>query len=169
MSLDERASDALPFQGPDKGDCEGDRSRCTVDDCPKFGRLVKPSKDGKRRVKGCGDPVARGKRNKRSGQRKQRAAAKVLRVPLNGLGSGHEENWPSVVLTEVKSGAQVKPVATRYRNARAQAEAKRAIGDHRPFVFVAMPEGESGGLVVVHTDDLENVVAALAEVFGGVA
>lgn len=162
-------AEVLPFQGPDKGECEGDRDRCTVEACPKFGTLTKPSRDGKRRVKGCGDPVARNRRNKQSGQRKQRAAAKVLGVPLSGLGAGHEENWRGAVLVEVKSGAQVKPVATRYRNARAQAEAARAIGDHRPFVFMAMPEGDSGGLVVVHTDDLADVIAALAGWFGGVA
>lgn len=44
-----------------KGECQGNRDKCNIPECPKFGLLNRPSRDGKRRVRGCNDPTARGK------------------------------------------------------------------------------------------------------------
>ena len=54
-----------------KGECQGRREKCTLgEQCPKFGTLGRPARDGARRIKGCGDPVARGKRNRAKGSDK---------------------------------------------------------------------------------------------------
>jgi hypothetical protein len=50
---------------------------------------------------------------------------------------------------EVKAGAQINPIATRYLLAEQQSEAQRPIGDHRPFMLIAMPDGMSDGLIVM--------------------
>lgn len=147
--------------GPAKGSCQGNQDRCSVEDCPRFGTLLKPSRDGKRRVKGCGDPVARGKRNRAKGDAKARKVRPLL--GLAGPNTRHEELLRGPVLTESKAGAQVGPVWTRYQSARAQAEASRAIGDHRPFVFLAHPDGTSETLIVVSSRDWANVLAAYAD------
>lgn len=147
-----------------KGYCEGNPNRCTLEKstmCPLFGLFGRPGNDGKRRVKGCGDPAARGKRNRAKGDSKARKARKLMR--LAGPNTRHEEHLRGPVLTESKAGAQVGPIWTRYRDARAQAEASRAIGDSRPFVFLAHPDGTSEFLIVVSSRDWKNVVAAYAE------
>lgn len=82
---------------------------------------------------------------------------------LEGPNTRHEEHLRGPVLTESKAGAQVGPIWTRYQAARAQAEASRAVGDHRPFVFLAHPDGTSEWLVVVSSRDWEQVVAAYGE------
>lgn len=79
---------------------------------------------------------------------------------------GHEETLGGTVRVEVKAGAQVGPIQTRYLAARVQSEASRAFGDHRPFVFLAMPDGSSSGLLVVDLGDLVDVVEALATQLG---
>jgi hypothetical protein len=117
----------------------------------------------------CNCARCRGKANKRKGQTKQRAAAKAVGITINRIGAGHEENYGGALRVEVKAGAQVGPIFTRYLNARAQSEQARPIGDNRPFVFLAMPDGTSGGLAVVALEDLEQVVAALAENWGWTA
>lgn len=157
---------ALPLPGPEKGYCGGrhdDCKLCRQGDEPLFGTLLKPSRDGKRRVKGCGDPVARGKRNRAKGDSKARRARKVL--SLSGPATRHEELWRGGVLTEIKAGRAggANQVWTQYRNSRAQAEASRAIGDHRPFVAAFCPDGTSHTLIVIRDDDLLNVIAAYAE------
>jgi hypothetical protein len=141
-----------------KGECQGRRDRCTLGDaCPKFGLLGRVSRDGARRVKGCGDPVARGKRNRAKGDSKARRARKTLGI--TGVNSRHEEHWGGAFRIEVKSGAQVSPVITRYKSARAQSEAARAIGDVRAFVLVCMGDGERSGLAVVELDVLGQLIA----------
>ena len=131
-----------------KGECQGRRDRCTLNDnCPKFGLLGRASRDGKRRVKGCGDPVARGKRNRTKGDDKARRARKMLGIA--GANTRHEELWGGAFRVEVKAGAQIEPIATRYRNAEQQSEQHRPIGDPRPFILVAMPDGQQDGLCVV--------------------
>lgn len=61
-----------------------------------------------------------------------------------------EENWSGAFVTEVKSGQIVRSLATRFREAEAQAGVGKAIGDPRPFMFVAMPKDwGSEGLVTV--------------------
>ena len=56
---------------------------------------------------------------------------------------------------EVKTGKQVGPILTRYMDAWRQSNASRAIGDVRPFVFIADP-GTKGDptLAVIDLDDL---------------
>ena len=84
-------------------------------------------------------------------------------MPRSSLSPGHEEFIGGGVRTEVKAGAQVGPILTRYLAMEAQSEAHRPFGDHRPFVGIAMPEGVSWGLVLIRTDRLAEAVAALAE------
>lgn len=92
----------------ERGECEGNQAKCNAVGCRLFGKLPrKPSKDGKRRVRGCGDPVARGKRAKQAGARGQRDVAKQLGINVHGLHGGHEENYGGLVRVEVKQGGQV--------------------------------------------------------------
>jgi hypothetical protein len=57
----------------------------------------------------------------------------------------------------------VDPIATRYRAAQAQSEAKRPFGDTRPFLFLAMPSGwGENGLVVMELDRLRDILDALS-------
>lgn len=144
-----------------KADCEGNRDKCTVADCPLFGTLRRASRDGQRRVRGCGDPVARGGRNRRLGLTKQAKAARAVGIPRSSISPGHEEYLPGRLRVEVKAGAQVGPIWTRYRAARAQSEAQRPIGDHRPFAMLAMPTGTSSGLLICDLDHIVEVAAAV--------
>lgn len=144
-----------------KGECQGNQDRCTLEQCPKFGLLGRAGRDGKRRVKGCGDPVARGKRNRAKGDSKARRARKMLGIA--GANTRHEELWGGVVRVEMKAGAQVSPIVTRYRNAEQQSEQSRSIGDIRPFVLVAMPDGESDGLAVMRLSVLADLLMLIRE------
>ena len=103
-----------------------------------------------------------GRRNRRSGMRKQRTARKGLgiKVQFSGQG-GNEETWNGAVRVEVKSGAQAGPVWTRYKAAEDQSEANKSIGDSRPFVAVFMPSGMTDGLVVCRLSRLPAVLEAL--------
>lgn len=141
-----------------KGYCQGIEERCALPfDCPKFGTLGKPARDGKRRIKGCGDPVARGKRNRTKGDSKARVARKKL--GLVGANSRHEEHWGGALRVEIKAGAQVKPIETRFSSAQAQSEAARPIGDNRPFVMVAMPDDTTDGIVLMKLSDFAQLLA----------
>jgi len=144
-----------------KGDCQGNQDRCMLEACPKFGLLGRASRDNKRRVKGCGDPVARGKRNRAKGDSKARRARKMLGIA--GANTRHEELWGGAVRVEMKAGAQVSPIVTRYKNAEQQSEQHRAIGDIRPFVLVAMPDGESDGLCVVRLSVMSMFLQMISE------
>lgn len=155
-----------PIAAPAKGFCEGNQDRCSGDTCPVFGTLLRASRDGKRRVRGCDDPVARGRRNKRKGGRKQAAAVRALGIPRSNLSPGHEELLGGTVLTEVKAGKQVGPIETRYLAYEAQAEAARSVGDHRPFCAVAMPDGWSDGIVMVRLSNIHEFAAAIVEMWG---
>lgn len=130
-----------------KGDCQGNKDKCSAAGCPLYGNLGKVNRDGSRRIKGCGDPTARGKRNRSKGDSKARKARKALGI--GGVNSRHEELWGGDIRVEVKAGAQVKPLATRYFLAEQQSEAARPMGDVRPFALIAMPDGMSDGLVVM--------------------
>ena len=145
-----------------KGECQGNADRCTLGDgCPKFGLLLRESRDGKRRIKGCGDPVARGKRNRAKGDSKARRARKMLGIA--GANTRHEELWGGALRVEMKAGAQIEPIATRFRAAYAQSQASRSVGDIRPFVLVAMPDGESDGLAVMRLSVLSDLLAIIRE------
>ncbi len=146
-----------------KGECQGNRDRCNLPECPKFGLLGRAGRDGKRRVKGCNDPVARGKRNRTKGDSKARRARKKLGLYATGnAGSRHEEHWSGAFRIESKAGAQVGPIATRFYEAKAQSDAAKAIGDIRPFVMVAMPDGTSRGIILMDLDEFSDLVSLLA-------
>lgn len=136
-------------------------------DCPcdkQCGRYGTPLRNG--HVKGCPCRRCLGRRNKAKGRRKQSAAARAVGIPRSNLAPGHEEHFGGALRVEVKAGAQVGPIDTRYRNARAQSDQSRSIGDNRPFAFLAMPDGQKHGYVVVRTDELKQVLLAVAENWG---
>lgn len=130
-----------------KGECEGNKEKCNAEGCPLFGTLGKVGRDGKRRIKGCGDPVARGRRNRAKGDSKARKARKALGI--GGANTRHEEHWGGYLRVEVKAGKQVEPIATRFILAEQQSAQHKSIGDARPFAMVAMPDGMSDGLVIM--------------------
>lgn len=134
-------------QLPRKGECEGNKEKCGLASCPLFGTLGKMGRDNKRRVKTCGDAVARGKRNRRKGDSKARRARKQLN--LGGANTRHEELWGGDLRVEVKAGAQVAGIWTKYLLAEGQSKQQRSIGDPRPFALIAMPDGTNEGLVVM--------------------
>jgi len=105
----------------------------------------------------------RGLRNKNKGRRKQNIARKKLMIPDAKFRSrmGHEENWGGNIRVEVKSGAQVKAIWTKYTQAKKQSDDNKNIGDSRPFMFVAMPDGTTNGLVIAELDEIVNIVTAL--------
>lgn len=143
-----------------KGYCEGRRDRCDAvrgqTSCPLFGTLGRPSRDGKRRVRGCSDPTARGKRNRAKGDSKARRARKMLGIA--GVNSRHEELWGGAIRVEVKSGSQVGPIWTRFRLAEQQSEQARPLGDARPFVMVAMPDDERDGIAIMRLSQFAALV-----------
>lgn len=151
--------------GPEKGDCQGRAEVCGLDGCPLFGTLGREARDGKRRVRGCGDPVARGSRNRSKGDSKARVARR--RLGLGGANSRHEEHWRGALRVEVKAGAQVGPMATRFLAAKRQSDDQRALGDGRPFLMVAMPNGTSDGIVAMTLSDFAAHIAPLIDEYGG--
>jgi hypothetical protein len=142
-----------------KGDCE-----CGSDECTLWGTLKRPDRQGRRHVRGCTCPVCRGKNNRAKGDAKARRARQSLNIP--GANSRHEEVWGGEVRVEVKAGAQIRPAITAFVKMREQSEAARPIGDIRPFVGVAMPDGTSDGVIMFRLSDLENVIAGLADQLG---
>lgn len=142
-----------------KGECEGNQEKCNSEGCPRFGTLGRPSRDGRRRIRNCGDPTARGKRNRTKGDAKARRARRKL--GLGGHLTRHEENWGGLVRTEIKAGKQVGPIHTRFQDAKAQSDAAKALGDVRPFVMVAMPEGTSKGIVLMDLDEFSEMLKML--------
>lgn len=141
-----------------KGECEGKQDKCNAVGCPKYGSLGRAGNDGKRRIKGCGDPTARGKRNRAKGDSKARRARKQLGI--QGANTRHEELWGGDLRVEVKSGAQVAPIWTRYLLAENQSKQAKPIGDARPFALIAMPDDTREGLVVMR-------LSSFAQLFGG--
>lgn len=139
--------------GPTKGDCQ-----CGRDDCTAFGTLKRPWRDGTRCVRGCPCPRCRGKNSRHKGDSKARRSRKLL--GLTGANTRHEEHLGGPVRYEAKAGAQVGPIWTRYQAARAQSEQARAIGDTRPFVMAAHPDGTSEFLLIVSSRDWEHVLDA---------
>ncbi len=107
----------------------------------------------------------RGLNNKNKGRRKQNLARKKLKIPDTKFRSqmGHEENWRGAVKVEVKAGKQVQTIWKKYQDAKIQSTHNNIIGDTRPFVFVAMPDGTTNGLVIFELDKLEEVVFSFLE------
>jgi len=142
-----------------KGECQGNHDKCSHQLCPLFGTLGRPDKQGRRRIRGCGDPSARGKRNRTKGDSKARRARKKL--GLGGHLTRHEENWGGAFRTEIKAGAQVGPIWTRFLAAKTQSDAAKALGDIRPFVMVAMPDGTTRGVVLMDLEEFSQLVSLL--------
>lgn len=144
-----------------KAECEGNREKCSLDSCPLFGTLGTAGRDGNRRVKGCGDPVARGKRNRAKGDAKARRARKTLGI--SGANTRHEEHWGGAFRVEVKAGKQVAPMWTRFLLAETQSEQARPVGDPRPFLMIAMPDNTQDGLVIGRLSSLGALLRLLNE------
>ena len=142
-----------------KGYCQGNQAKCNVDGCPLFGTLGRPDRNQVRRVRGCSDPAARGRRNRTKGDAKARRARKKL--GLGGHLTRHEENWGGAFRTEIKAGLQVGPIATRFQAAKAQSDAAKALGDIRPFIMVAMPDGTTDGIVLMSLSEFSDLAALL--------
>ena len=96
-----------------KAECEGNKEKCSNKSCPLFGTLGREGRDGKRRVAGCGDPVARGKRNRAKGDAKARRARQTLGIA--GANTRHEEHWGGAFRVEVKAGKQIAPIWTHVK------------------------------------------------------
>lgn len=155
----------LPITSPEKGYCEGNQERCTGEGCPVFATLLKPSRDGRRRVRGCDDPAARGKRNRAKGDAKARRARRKMGIV--GVNSRHEEHLGGPFRVEFKAGKQVQSLWARFLAAEAQSNAERSIGDTRPFAFGAMPDGTTEGVVAVRLSVWsELIVPAIEEFYG---
>ena len=106
-----------------------------------------------------------GLNNKNKGRRKQNIARKKLGIPDTKFRSqmGHEENWRGEIRVEVKAGKQVQSLWNKYTKAKLQSDDNTRIGDTRPFVFIAMPDGTTNGLVVFEIDKLDEVIQGLIE------
>lgn len=112
----------------------------------------------------------RGRRNRRSGLAKQRAARKALGVPRARVAAAesNEESWRGIFRWEIKSGQLARSAATRYLEAEKQAEANKAVGDTRPFAAGLMPHGwGSEGLVVVRLSVWKNHVGPALDAYWG--
>jgi len=154
-----------------KGDCQGNREKCNLPDCPKFGTLGRPARDGNRRVKGCSDPTARGKRSRTKGLSKQRVARKRLGVaPSNKFGDANEENWQDhLFANEVKSGKQVSTVVTAWLRIDAQVRSNESdYGSRRkPTRAILMPDdwGKEGLVIIKLSTWQELVTPAMHEYY----
>jgi len=82
---------------------------------------------------------------------------------LGGHLTRHEESWSGLVRTEIKAGIQVGPIATRFYAAKAQSDAAKALGDIRPFVMVAMPDGTTKGIVLMDLDEFSELLAVVRD------
>ena len=108
-----------------------------------------------------------GKRNRRKGHTKQGRARKALGIePRFHTHKANEESWGGALRVEVKAGAQVAPVATRYLAMEAQSDGNKSEGDPRPFAAVFMPDGITDGIFACRLSRLPAVVQALLEQWG---
>jgi hypothetical protein len=108
-----------------------------------------------------------GARNRRKGMRKQGVARKAIEHTFEAQAArfvgqlGNEESWTGLpIRNEVKSGAQVRCVWTKYLLAEEQANANRAIGDNRPFAAIFMADHTNDGLFTVRISVLREVLEA---------
>ena len=102
-----------------------------------------------------------GRRSRRKGKSAQREVRKGLERVF-GVAAGptvastaDEENWRLPVRVEAKSGRYAAAVGTFYRMTKAQSDAKKSIGDTRPFVGAARVDGETDPLYVIRQSQLE--------------
>lgn len=154
------AVSTLPLPGPEKGTCP-----CDDDACQVFG-TIRPGKH----VRGCTCRSCRGRRNRKKGQTKQREAQRALGVASGKYGDVHEEKWADPLFaTEVKAGAQVRPVVNAWDRQVAQIAAAQPDhgGQHKAPRVVWMPDGRRYGLVTITTEAWETTVAPALEAFYG--
>lgn len=106
----------------------------------------------------------RGRLNKQKGHRKQSIARKALEELFGAEALFHgrkanEEAWTHLpIRVEVKAGAQVKPIETRFLAAEKQATTAKATGDPRPFCYIAMPDGTTDGLFLCRLSVLKELL-----------
>ena len=106
----------------------------------------------------------RGRLNKQKGHRKQSLARKALEELFGAEALFHgrkanEEAWTHLpIRVEVKAGAQVKPIETRFLAAEKQATAAKATGDPRPFCYIAMADGTTDGLFICRLSVLKELL-----------
>ena len=106
----------------------------------------------------------RGRLNKQKGHRKQSLARKALEDLFGAEALFHgrkanEEAWTHLpIRVEVKAGAQVKPIETRFLAAEKQATVAKATGDPRPFCYIAMPDGTTDGLFICRLSVLKELL-----------
>ena len=106
----------------------------------------------------------RGRLNKQKGHRKQSLARKALEELFGAEALFHgrkanEDAWTHLpIRVEVKAGAQVKPIETRFLAAEEQATAAKATGDPRPFCYIAMPDGTTDGLFICRLSVLKELL-----------
>lgn len=106
----------------------------------------------------------RGRLNKQKGHRKQSLARRALEELFGAEALFHgrkanEEAWTHLpVRVEVKAGAQVKPIETRFLAAEKQSAAAKSTGDPRPFVYIAMPDQTTDGLFVCRLSVLKELL-----------
>ena len=114
-----------------------------------------PASTGKGHASACKCRACIAGRNSRRGKRLHRAVANKIGASTGYGTSSHEESWVHEWRCEVKTGKQISPILTRYLDARSQSNSSRAIGDVRPFVFIADP-GVKGQptLAIIDLDDL---------------
>jgi hypothetical protein len=93
------------------------------------------------------------------GDAKARKARKALGIA--GANTRHEEHWGGRFRVEVKAGAQVSPIATRFYQAKGQSDEAKALGDIRPFAMIAMPDGTSDGIVLMTLDEFAELCSLL--------
>ena len=133
--------------------------------CGAYGTLKRPNRAGvvcvarKCRCRSC-----MGRVNRSKGDAKARKARKALN--LVGANTRHEEHAGGNVRWEAKAGAQIKPMWTAFLKAEAQSEAQRPMGDTRPFVMTAAPDGISDQLVAFRLSQISEVVVGLADGLG---
>jgi len=115
-------------------------------------------------------PACRGARNRRKGKRGQGQNRRVLETVFDaharwaGDLANEETARHLPVRYENKAGRTggANTIATHYLKAEAQAEAARAVGDLRPFVFTVSPDGWSDGLIVLRISRLKAILEAFA-------
>lgn len=144
--------------GPEKVDCP--------DGCGKFGRPTKRAGH----VRGCPCRSCLNGRNSKGGKARHRKFASKAGLITTPFATSQEEAWRDPLRWEVKSGAQVEAIITRFEAARAQSEASRPIGDSRPFAMGAVPrEGARPSVVILAVEDWRNHIVPLLTEYGGVA
>jgi hypothetical protein len=130
----------------------------------KNARGMCPETDLPKRTCRCRTCINR--KNRAKGKRKQNMVRKKLGIPdrkFHGA-DAHEENWRSAVRIEVKAGKQVGPIATRFNKAEAQSweNVKNVVGGRgKPFMMVAMPDGESDGIVLFRLSKMKEVLEGI--------